>query len=998
MIASYAPTRSGSKRTSSKIIEVRKIELTCKVAQSLLRSKSAATFLRRQGGRLAHEDLFALKREVDRLVSCDLETAERLADRVDELSRLMNDPLASGFAEAGRARVFDQQGRHVEANAMFEAAATRMRAAGFSAEAAVAQRQQVHSLFCLNRYNDALNVARVARRALGRNDSIELAQLEANVGNVYYRLERYNKALEHYDKALRRMSAVDDELLRAPTDFNRANIFLEMDRVDEAMSLLEGVAEVFERAGHHLQANQARFHIAYLHFKRGNYNGALASFYQVRDRLSELGSAELVAFCNQDIAEILLALNSFEDAAEAAEAARAHFKKLGMAYESAQARMLLALALMGLGRFDEAQKHLTEARVSFSRSRNSILTALTDTYLAELALRSEDYDEALRRARQASHVFARHRLATKAAYSRTLAARAAYRVGAPAKAIRMARAALDSVKGMFAPSVVYQCHHLIGLVERDRGRRNEARICFLRAVEAIEQMRGGIFADEFKASFLKDKIEIYDDAITACLDEGSRVLEQEAFRLVESSKSRALASLLARYARRPETGSGGPKPGGKGEPRARLRKLIEDLNWYSSQADVEDQKGKRRVAGVAERYRRRIAHCERQVTHLFRRLEVADVAFAEVQRLQTASASDLCDSLEAGETAVEYFIAGDEISAFVVTRDEMRVARNIASRREVESLLVGLRFQIEKFGYNGRYVQKHTEQLKHAIDESLTRLYEAVFEPLELMIASDKLIIIPHGLLHYVPFHALSDGQDYLADLFEISRAPSAAVLKLCRARSRQTQISNLKLRSASNGRRAEASANHSCARKVVALGVAERDTPHIDDEIRALAEIFPGAVRLTGDRATRKNLIRFAPEAHFLHLASHGYFRADNPMFSFLKLADSHLNFYSLLDLKLSADMVTLSACQTGVNAIFPGDELHGLMRGFLYAGAPSLVVSLWTVSDRSTAEFMGEMYRLLSAGASKRAALRGAQLRVKQTYPHPYYWAPFILIGNPN
>jgi CHAT domain-containing protein len=167
---------------------------------------------------------------------------------------------------------------------------------------------------------------------------------------------------------------------------------------------------------------------------------------------------------------------------------------------------------------------------------------------------------------------------------------------------------------------------------------------------------------------------------------------------------------------------------------------------------------------------------------------------------------------------------------------------------------------------------------------------------------------------------------------------------------------------------------------------------------IKALASLFPNAVKLTGDQATRDNLMRAAPKARYLHLASHGYFRRDNPMFSFLKLADSNLNFYSLMDLKLKAEMVTLSACHTGVNKVFPGDELHGLMRGFMRAGAPSLVASLWATGDASTAELMKQMYSRISAGVSKRGALRAAQLAVKDEYGHPYYWAPFILMGNPN
>jgi CHAT domain-containing protein len=335
----------------------------------------------------------------------------------------------------------------------------------------------------------------------------------------------------------------------------------------------------------------------------------------------------------------------------------------------------------------------------------------------------------------------------------------------------------------------------------------------------------------------------------------------------------------------------------------------------------------------------------------------------------------LLGALEADEVAVEYFTMGDEVAAFVVSRDGLQVVRALASKRELEQKLAATRFQIEKFGYGRDYIDTHFWQLKQTTDESLTALYEVLFAPLEAALGSKRLIIIPHDALHYVPFHALCDQRGYyLIDRFEISYALSAAVLKLCRARQSTVKDSHL-----------------------VAVGVAERGTPAIEDEVAALGAIFPDAVTLMGSEATRDNLMQRAPGARFLHLASHGYFRRDNPMFSFLKLADSHLDFYSLLDLRLNAEMVTLSACHTGINRVFPGDELHGLVRGFLYAGAPALIVSLWAVNDRSTAELMREMYSHIHAGASKREALRRAQLTIKDAYGHPYYWAPFVLMGNP-
>ena len=117
--------------------------------------------------------------------------------------------------------------------------------------------------------------------------------------------------------------------------------------------------------------------------------------------------------------------------------------------------------------------------------------------------------------------------------------------------------------------------------------------------------------------------------------------------------------------------------------------------------------------------------------------------------------------------------------------------------------------------------------------------------------------------------------------------------------------------------------------------------------------------------------------------------------MFSSLQLGDSWLNLGDVFNLKLGAELTTLSACETGMNSLYGGDELLGLTQGFLYAGTPSLVVSLWRVNDRSTTMFMEHFYRELLAGTQKPEALRRAALAVKDNFPHPYYWAPFILLG---
>src|SRR5215471_12892586 len=932
---------------------------------------SAEDFLREHGGSLDWRTMAEFKSSVDHLVGADLREATRLVERIESLAPLLGDGACLGYAQASRARIMFTEGRHSEANSLYQNGIDAIRAAGLPIEAAKIQIQQIDALKFLGRYDDAFKGARAARRYAAQAGPIELAKLETNLGNVYFHLDRYKEALQRYNRAKGLLVDVSDDTVHGIVDFCRSCVFLELDRPDEALELLHEVVKAYDRTGKRLIAAQIRCQIAYLQYLRGNYNSALAGYYEARDLLSEVGSGQDIAFYNLRIAEILLSLNAFDESAASAEKARSAFEELAMPYEAAEALLISGLAHMGLQEHDRAEADLLLARKHFEICSNRIFVALTDSYLADLALRRGDSRRAAGHSTASRRVFSRFKLMSRCAQSRLHEAAAAYLAGDLTSASRNAKAALKLVEGLFAPAVSYKGHHLLGRIHQSRRRPGQALESFRKAIDIVEQVRGGIASDDFKATFLADKIQVYEDAIGLCIEDGSDVSLEEAFRLVELSKSRALADLLARYLREADQASS-TAPGA--ETRRRFSKLIEDMNWYSSNAGLEDDKGEQRSAEVAERWGKGLARCERQIAQLFRRMETTEFSFAEMQRMPSTTTKGLQDVLEPGETAVEYFAAGDDISAFVATQERILLVRKLASRTEVDRCLAGFRFQIEKFNYGTQYVDTHFSQLKRAADEHLMALHRQVIKPLLGHISGPQVILIPHGSLHYVPFHALHDGRQYLADRYEFSYAPSAAVLRLCRTRPPARRDG-----------------------KLVALGLPDEHTPGIGEELRVLGRVYPDSIRLAGPEATKGGLIQHAPHARFLHLASHGSFRRDNPMFSFLKLADARLNFYSLLDLKLQAEMVTLSACSTGVNMIFPGDELHGLMRGFLYAGAPSLVVSLWAVSDRSTAEFMGEMYSRISQGETKRRALRQAQLAIKDSYGHPYYWAPFVLMGDP-
>ncbi|MGC1492998.1 MAG: CHAT domain-containing protein, partial [Candidatus Acidiferrum sp.] len=149
------------------------------------------------------------------------------------------------------------------------------------------------------------------------------------------------------------------------------------------------------------------------------------------------------------------------------------------------------------------------------------------------------------------------------------------------------------------------------------------------------------------------------------------------------------------------------------------------------------------------------------------------------------------------------------------------------------------------------------------------------------------------------------------------------------------------------------------------------------------------------GAGATVDALKKKGSQATLLHIATHGTYRQDNPMFSGIRLGDGYLNLYDLYQMRLSARHVTLSGCATGMNFVAAGDELLGLQRGLFCAGASSLLLSLWDVHDRSTADLMQLFYKGYIETGDMASSLQSAMKHLRQQNPHPYFWAPFILIG---
>jgi CHAT domain-containing protein len=262
----------------------------------------------------------------------------------------------------------------------------------------------------------------------------------------------------------------------------------------------------------------------------------------------------------------------------------------------------------------------------------------------------------------------------------------------------------------------------------------------------------------------------------------------------------------------------------------------------------------------------------------------------------------------------------------------------------------------------------------------LGKFYSALFEPLEKELQGARYLrVVPHGLLHYLPFHALykaSEGK-YLLELYEeISYAPAARLLERTRGEAQ--------------------------GRDALVFGYSGGGAlPGTLEEAQSVYDILSnlGESRLAMEvEASLENFRKEAPSRRILHLAAHGSFREDAPLFSSVLLEGGELSAHELFNMELNASLLTLSCCESGLGAIGGGDEIMGLSRACLYAGVKSLVLSLWRVEDTASSRLMQDFYGELVKGQAKAAALCKAQLAMVHSvqYDHPYYWAPFVLIGD--
>lgn len=914
-----------------------------------------------------HELAEALKARYTDTYSSDPSQAAAAAAALAELAQLNPQPAVAALADwtSGMAAL-QLEGKLDRAIQLIDQAAAQFSALGQPHTAAATNVSKIYALAMLGRYDEAIECGLQARAVfLVADDRLSAGKIELNLGNIYRRRDQLAEAEQFYRAARERFTAVGDARLLAYADNDLANVLNMQHHFRAAEQLYEQALARAEASGLEVTRAEIECNLGSLELFRGRYGRALNLLEQSRRRYAALGMPHESAIAEQELADAYLELNLAPEAAAIYGRITGRFAELGLRAEQARAVLSHARACLLLGRPAEARALLAETHRLFAEEGNRVGSALATLAEAQLAAAVGDLVAVVDLAAAAEPPIVAAGMWGRLLFARWLRGDALRQQGADGQAREVLAGALAEAELRGAPHIAQRCHTSLGLIAARTGDLPTAEAAFGRAAALTEALRMPLPADEFRTAFVADKLTAYTELVRICLADPSRDRSAEALAHLERARARALLDLSGDAARLPAA----PRDELEAGLVAQLSDLRGELNWFYSQINRPPEgEAARSPAEMAELYRQAHAR-EQQIAEVERMLRQHGLrARLETEELDLAG---LQASLGRHSALVEYFDLDDNLHALIVTGERIELAPNLARMRDCEAAVEQLQFQIGALRYGVARLRPHLRQLAERANHVFGALYDMLLRPIEARLGQRRLVVVPHRALHYVPFGALYDGVSHLIDRHEVCSVPSAGVLQHCLGLPRR-QLSY-----------------------AVICGVPDARTPHVQGEMVAVAEQFAERTVLVGAQATVAELQAVAGRADVLHLACHGHFRPDNPLFSALELADGQLTVRDAYELSLRCELVTLSACETGVNDVAPGNELLGLARGFISAGAPALVMSLWAVDDESTAQTMAQLYANLRAGQTPAAALRQAQIAIRAEHPHPFYWAPFVLMG---
>ncbi len=897
------------------------------------------------GWALKHECYEAWNSEPQRAIRCALLLAE-LGDMGQDAVVLALAAWTAGIAALA-------QGHMGDALAHLDAAFDRLMALQLAQHAAETRIPKIAALAMLGREAEAQAEAESSRRMfIDSGDQRSAGKVELNLGVMLARQDRHEEAAALFRAAGVRFARANEATQSIFADIGLASALTWMFELDEARFVAERARARAEARGYRVLAAHAHAAIGRIELHCGQHTPALQALAKASALFRAAGGTPQQRIeADTALAEAYAAVGLLPEALAVFRTVVAQAGAASALVEQARGLIGEAAVQARMGETAEAVRQLTQARTLFESFNNHISLAYVELCLGQSLLQEQQAAAAGQCAQRVLAQLEQGPLASWLLEARLLEAAAAERLGETA----VARSAYGHVIQAAGPLSQIERRARVGLaaVELRDNRIDSARQHLNCALQLIDEQRAALPDDEFRSAIGAEAEQACDLLVTATLSDPAHRPEAVLFS-VERGRARAMAQGVTRSEQVPAD-----------------RRLTAELGLTSERlAEALADDDAVRAAQLVDRIRR----LEAEVLEQHRRTVLLRSSENPIRPLLAPEECSL-DALQAAlghdSALVEYHLGAQHAIACVVTNGAAHCVAIDTSG--LDARLQGLRFQIEALKFGARSLHLHEGQLMQRCKVHLQALHCQLWRPVMALIgARARVVVVPHKALHYVPFCALHDGAEWLVQRHEITLAPSAAVWLQLQQRP-LPRLQNL-----------------------LAVGNGNGHLSHVAIELDAISRSFGArATQLCGAEATQTALRTLCPTADVLHIACHGSFRADNPAFSSLQLADGPFTVREASGLKLHAALVVLSACETANSRVAPGDELLGLVRGFTLAGASGVMASQWAVDDTSTAALMGSMYARLARGAGPARALQAAQCDLAATGRHPFYWAAFGMHG---
>ena len=874
------------------------------------------------------------------------------------IHREVGDRAEEGITLHNIGAVYKSQGRYAESLEQYRQALVIHREVGDRAEEGttlnsigVVYDLQGRYAESLEQYQRALSIRREIGDRVGEGVTLH------NIGAVYKSQGRYVEALEQFQQVLPIVRGVGDRAGEGTTLDSIGGMYKAQGRYAEALEQYRQALvirrEIGDRAGEGATLNN----IGGVYKAQGRYAEALGQCQQALVIFQEVGNRAGEGTTLSNIGAVYHAQGQYAEALEQYQQALVIQREIGDRAGEGTTLNGIGLVYDAQGRYAEALEEYQRAlsirreigdRAGEGTTLNNIgaVYTLQKRYAGVL----EEYQQALAIERE---------IGNRAGEGRTL-----NNIGTVYHSQRRYTEALEQ----YQQALVIQREvgdrdgegrtlNNIGWVYRDQGRYDEAIQFYEQSLDAFEALRAAAGSDRARSSFIDQHVSVYDHLIELYHQQAQ---PEQAFYASERGRARSFldslatgyvefndqtaAALYAReqeaYAVRQTAQDALVKAKAQNPPDS---SLIADLEAQLTQAEGDYQAALEAIAARGGQLAQLIPG----------RSSVLDVSQAQAL-------------LDAQTVLLSFWVLDDQTLVFVLTRDAFDVLSLPVSAADLQQKISALR----------AFSNTAAPHPDRAIE-----LYRMLIAPLRERLNRPHLVIIPHNVLHYLSFAALTDGQRYLVEDYVISYLPSASVLPFIQQNMGHTGAALLVMGNPS----------------VSALS----PLPYAEAEAQAIANLYQVAPFLEFN-ATESLLKSQASQAGVLHIAAHGQYNQGNALYSALYLTpddanDGLLETHEIYGLNLGqTDLVVLSACETQLGDLSRGDEVVGLTRAFFFAGAPSVVSSLWKVSDQSTTLLMERFYTHIKAGMGKAEALRQAQIDVRSEYPNPYYWAAFVLSGD--